>query len=77
MCFAAAGRYGVETARVEGLGRPLEGVRRPEAPGFGERCFGTGRDGRGPVGGAMERRGSVLPDILLAVVARTSSYCAV
>lgn len=81
MCFALLGRYGefeYETARFDGLARPLEGVRRPAGPRFGERCFGTGSEGSGPVGGAMERRGSVLPD-MLAMLASSSlgSCCAV
>lgn len=55
--------------RCEGLGRPLEGVRRPAGLAFGARCFDTGSEGRGPAGGAMERRGSVLPDMLAAAAA--------
>jgi hypothetical protein len=61
MCFAEAGRRGefeYEMARFDGLGRPLDCDRRPGEVGFAERCFGTGKDGRGPVGGAMVRRGS-------------------
>lgn len=57
-----------------GLGRPLEGVRRPAGPTFDERCFGTGSEGsegRGPVGGAMDERagrGSVVPDMLAVLL---------
>lgn len=66
MCFPGlgGGRCGEELARFEGLGRPLEGIRRPAGLVFNERCFGTGSEGRGPVGGATERRGSALPDML-------------
>lgn len=77
------GEFEYETARFEGLGRPLErpleGIRRPAGPTFEGRCFGTGSDGRGPVGGATERRGRVLPAILLTLllVSRQSSCCAV
>lgn len=77
MCFAAPGRKGefeYETARFDGLGRPPEGVRSPAGLAFAERCFGTGKDGRGPVGGAMVRRGSWLPDMLLAAVEGTGSW---
>jgi hypothetical protein len=75
-CFVAPGRAGefeYDMARFEGLGRPLEGIRRPAGLVCVERCFGTGSDGRGPVGGAMERRGSWLPDMLLAVVVDTGA----
>lgn len=47
----------------------MEGVRRAAAGlAFDERCFGTGSDGRGPAGGATERRGSGLADMLRASV---------
>ena len=69
VCFPGlgSGRCGEELARLEGLGRPLEGMRRPAGLVCNERCFGTGNEGRGPVGGATERRGSVLPDMMPAV----------
>ncbi len=68
MCFAPArGRADEDTARfaVEGLGRSEP---RPVVPTFEVRVLGTGNEGKGPVGGAidgLDGRGSELTDMMV------------
>ncbi len=71
MCFAPArGRADEDTARfaVEGLGRSEP---RPVVPTFEVRVLGTGNEGKGPVGGAidgLDGRGSELTDMMVVRV---------